>query len=154
MPTPTPTTLEEALTIIVELVKRNNELEAENVHLRGLLSPDPSTPSGMTPPYKKPRGKRRRRRPGRGKGHPGSHRRRPDHVDERKEHRADCCPRCGGALGKPFTSRTRYTEDIPPIRPWVTEHVVHRYFCACCRKAVEAPGKTCQVTNKARKSTN
>jgi hypothetical protein len=37
-------------------------------------------------------------------------------------------------------SRTRITEDIPePIRPVVTEHVIHRYYCATCDAIVEAP---------------
>jgi len=52
----------------------------------------PSTPSGMKPPYQKPPGKRRKRRPGAKPGHPGSRRKPPERIDRRKEHRADRCP--------------------------------------------------------------
>ena len=38
------------------------------------------------------------------------------------DHRADCCPNCGGRLKRCEETRTRYTEDIPDIQPEVTEH--------------------------------
>lgn len=34
-------------------------------------------------------------------------------------------------------TRTRYTEDIPHIRPEVTEHTIHRDWCPRCRKLVD-----------------
>ena len=34
-------------------------------------------------------------------------------------------------------TRIRYTEDIPYIRPEVTEHTIHRDWCPQCRKGVE-----------------
>lgn len=135
----TPTTLEEALVVIAALTKRISELEAENARLRARLSPDPSTPSGMTPPYKKPNGKRRRRRPGRRKGHPGARRPPPEHVDEHKEHTASECPHCHTPLGGPCDSRVRYTEDLPQARPLIIEHTIYRYYCPTCRKPVEPP---------------
>jgi transposase len=97
----------------------------------------PSTPSGMKPPYQKPPGKRRKRRPGAKPGHRGSRRPPPERVDRRKEHRADRCPECGGRLQRCEETRTRYTEDIPDIQPEVTEHTIHRDWCPKCRKRVE-----------------
>jgi transposase len=101
----------------------------------------PSTPSGMKPVHQKPttgkKGKKGKK-PGRKSGHPGSRRSTPDRVDERKEHRAECCPHCLGALQRCNQTRTRYTEDIPAdIQPVVTEHTIHRDWCPCCRKQVE-----------------
>jgi len=46
----------------------------------------PTTPSGMTPTYLKPAKKKRKRRPGRKKGHEGVCRIHPEEVDHFKEH--------------------------------------------------------------------
>jgi transposase len=130
---------------LLELTKRLAEqraAEAAESHQT------PSTPSGMKPPYQKPPGKRRKRRPGAKPGHRGSRRPPPERVDHRQEHRADRCPECGGRLQRCEETRTRYTEDIPDIQPEVTEHVIHRDWCPKCRKRVESavadalPGST------------
>ena len=99
----------------------------------------PSTPSGMKPPYQKPAANSRtNKRPGRKAGHPGSRREAPAHIDRQEEHRAEVCPECGGALSRCQETRTRYTEDIPEdIKPVVTEHTIHRDWCARCKKKVE-----------------
>lgn len=101
----------------------------------------PSTPSGMKPVYKKPtvptRGKKR---PGRKSGHEGSRRPPPTRIDQRKDHRADVCPDCGGPLRRCAETRVRHTEDIPAdLQPVVTEHTIHRDWCPQCHKKVEAP---------------
>lgn len=87
----------------------------------------PTTPSGMTPVYTKPPGKKRRRKPGRKKGHPGTSRLRPQKVDKFEVHKASHCPHCDGRLGKPIKHYKRYVEDIPPVEPEVTEHTVLGY---------------------------
>ncbi len=97
----------------------------------------PSTPSGMKPPYTKPPPKGRKKKPGRKKGHSGTRRKTPDHVDWEMDHRADRCPDCGGPLNRCSETRTRYTEDIPDIEPEVTEHTIHRDWCPKCKKKVE-----------------
>jgi transposase len=100
----------------------------------------PSTPSGMIPVYEKPPAKRRgKKRPGGKRGHPGSRRPIPERIDWQVEHRADCCPECGGPLKRCRETRTRYTEDIPEVQPEVTEHTIHRDWCPQCRKKVEPP---------------
>jgi transposase len=98
----------------------------------------PSTPSGMKPPYTKPPPKSRgKKKPGRREGHSGARREKPDRVDWQMDHRADCCPDCGGSLNRCNETRTRYTEDIPDIEPEVTEHTIHRDWCPKCKKKVE-----------------
>lgn len=100
--------------------------------------PAPSSPSGMVPGYQKPTTSRRRKRPGRKAGHAGSRRPAPERIDEHREHRAECCPHCQGALQRCEETRTRYTEDIPAgITPVVTEHTIHRDWCPRCKKLVE-----------------
>ena len=106
-------------------------------------SSSPSAPSGMKPTHLKPNvsGKgKKRKKPGRKKGHAGARREKPTRIDAREEHRADCCPDCGGPLNRCEETRSRYIEDIPKdIQPVVTEHVIHRDWCPRCQKKVEPP---------------
>lgn len=99
----------------------------------------PSTPSGMVPVYQKPAAKPGKKKRGARKGHPGSRRQTPERIDRQVEHRADCCPDCGGHLQRCGETRVRYTEDIPEIQPEVTEHTIHRDWCPQCKKKVEPP---------------
>jgi transposase len=100
--------------------------------------PSPSTPSGMAPIYTKPNTPQRRKKPGARKGHPGCRRTRPARIDQRKTHRLKRCPCCGGRLQRCEHKRTRTIEDIPEdIQPVVTEHTIHRDYCAKCKKHVD-----------------
>ena len=100
----------------------------------------PSTPSGMVPVYKKATKKGKRgKKPGAKKGHPGSRRPRPERIDWEVDHRADCCPDCGGRLKWCEETRKRYTQEFPDMQPEVTEHTIHRDWCPRCRKKVEPP---------------
>lgn len=100
-------------------------------------SQDPATPSGMRPVYSKPSPKGKKKIPGRKKWHQGSRRPKPLRVDKRKEHTLSACYDCNSSLSSSFTTRTRYTEEIVPPPPVVTEHVIHRYWCSTCKKVVE-----------------
>jgi len=127
------------------LENENTELRTENTELRkrlekfeGKPDPDPSTPSGATPPYKKPnRRKGRKKKPGRKKGHQGARRKTPDNIDNYENHPLYCCPDCGGAEITGKKTRKRYTEDIPPVKPIVTEHSIEGGYCKSCEKWVE-----------------
>jgi transposase len=116
---------------LLELTKQLAEARSPSV--------TPSTPSGMVPVYQKPANNKRGKKPGAKKGHPGSRRQVPERIDRQAEHRAKCCPDCGGRLQRCQETRTRYTEDIPDIQPEVTEHTIHRDWCPKCRKKVEPP---------------
>ena len=98
---------------------------------------NPTTPSGMTPPYLKPAKRKRKRRPGRKKGHEGIARICAENVDHFKEHTLDQCPECQTALKKSVTEYKRYIEDIPFVeKPEVTEHTLYGYWCSKCKKVV------------------
>jgi len=125
---------EVAVFVILQLSKQLAEQRAKTA---AESHQTPSTPSGMKPPYRKPPGKRRPKRPGAREGHPGSRRQVPERIDRRVEHRVDRCPDCGGKLKRCTETRTRYTEDIPDIQPEVTEHTIHRDWCPKCKKRVE-----------------
>lgn len=121
-------TREQAIPTILELVNgTDNEPE-----------PSPLTPSGAVPVYLKPnQEKKRKKKPGRKKGHPGKSRQVPDHIDKQAEHRLETCPHCQTPLKKSVKTRKRYIEDLPQTQPVVTEHIVHGYWCPCCKKHVE-----------------
>jgi hypothetical protein len=106
--------------------------------LYGYLSP--TTPSGMTPTYLKASPRKRRKRPGREKGHEGISRIQPEEADHVKAHTLQRCPECHALVKEPVTHYKRYTEDIPPLKkPEVTEHTVYGYWCPQCKKIVFAP---------------
>ena len=123
--------------VIFALLELTKQLAEQQAAMAAQSHQTPSTPSGMKPPYQKPPAKRRKRRAGAKPGHPGTRRKPPEHIDHREEHRADRCPDCGGPLRRCEETRVRYVEDIPEIKPEVTEHTIHRDWCPKCRKQVE-----------------
>jgi len=115
--------------------KRIAELLAKT---QGPPTVDPATPSGQRPVYAKPSARRRQGKPGAKAGHAGTRRPRPARIDQRREHRLERCPDCGGALQRCRRKRTRTIEDIlEDLRTVVTEHTVHRDYCPACRRHVE-----------------
>jgi len=108
---------------------------------KGSAAPSLSTPSGMVPPYLKPsHPSRRKKPPGRPKGHPGVRRGPPPDIHRRVKHTLKHCPNCGSQLGPPTETRRRIIEDIPEdIRPVVTEHSIDRTYCPTCKHFVEPP---------------
>jgi transposase len=121
---------EEAIVSILALAEKAEKYD----RLLGQVSP--TTPSGMTPVYLKPSHKKRRKPPGRNKGHPGAARQRPPRIDQYQEHTLDRCPDCQTSLGNSVDTYPRYIEDLPPVEPTVTEHTIYRYWCPQCRKIV------------------
>lgn len=121
---------EKAIDVIMYLAEKAEKYE------QGCAEVAPTTPSGMKPIYLKPPGKKRRKKPGRKTGHPGTSRLKPEKINNYKEHTLLNCPECNHKLGKPVRSYKRYTEDIPPVEVEVTEHTVHGYWCPQCRKIV------------------
>jgi transposase len=126
---------------IAELEKENSklkkDLEASTQQASSTVSL--STPSAMRPVYIKPPARKRHRKPGRKKGHPGVRRATPVHIDQTVEHTLTECPDCHNPLGAPCGKHTRIVEDIPPVRPTVTEHVTCENYCSPCGKKVSAP---------------
>lgn len=100
--------------------------------------PGPTAPSGMIPPYLKPTCEKSRKKPGRPAGHPGSCRTQPTQIDETIAHELCQCPECGTPVNRPVRVHRRVIEDIPPIEPRVTEHIVNGYWCSTCKKIVTA----------------
>ncbi len=126
---------------LLAAAKRIAEQDARIIKLEGNENgthSSPSTPSGMVPVYAKPNARKRRKKPGARKGHPGHRRKTPTRIDPQKTHRLKCCPCCAGPLQRCERKRTRIIEDIPEeIEPVVTEHTIQRDYCPKCKKHVE-----------------
>jgi transposase len=115
--------------------KRVAELRAK---LSGPPKIDPATPSGQRPIYTKPTTTKRKKKPGAKPGHPGARRPEPQRIDQRKAHRLENCPCCGGQLQRCRRTRQRTVEDIlEDLRTVVTEHTINRDYCPACKKHVE-----------------
>ena len=98
--------------------------------------PEPTTPSGMTPPYKKKNHRGRKKKPGRKKGHAGASRKTPPVITDYQSHTLTDCPHCGNELSFPCRQHKRIIEDIPVSEPEVIEHTVYGYWCGHCHKIV------------------
>lgn len=124
------------------VAKRVAEMSGQIAELKAKLTGppkiDPATPSGQRPIYTKPPAPKRKGKPGAKPGHAGSRRPEPQRIDDRKDHRLEACPCCGGQLQRCDRKRTRTVEDIlEDLRTVVTEHAIHRDYCPACKKHVE-----------------
>jgi len=132
-----------------ELLDRIAELESENASLRAriakleqqLIELSASLPPSANPPtpaFVKPkRQKRRRRKPGRKPGHPGSHRQRPTKADEIVEAPLEDCPHCRGVLENVHT-REQYVEEVIPAHTKVICYRAYKGYCPHCQRKVES----------------
>jgi len=128
---------------LVALAEETERLRAENQELRDLLgaarAPQPTAPSGATPVYQKPNGRKRKRRPGRKPGHPGAARQRPATIDRTESHPPLAhCPLCNGQLNpEPCAVRARVIEGLTPTASAAVLHQVPRQYCGHCKKIIE-----------------
>ena len=73
---------------------------------------------------------------GRPKGHTGSTRPMPSHIDETIHQRLDACPDCGDKSLRELPSEIQehVQEDIVPAKAHVTKFVKHGYWCSRCKQ--------------------
>jgi len=74
-------------------------------------------------------------RPGRKPGHVGAYRPKPDHIDQRIHEPLEGCPHCQGPL-QDKRQLTQYIEEIPVVRPHVTELITEEGWCPRCQQEV------------------
>jgi transposase len=121
---------QQAVEVILFLAQKAERYDKEHPEM------SPTTPSGMIPIYLKPVRRKRRKSPGRKEGHPGVSRQVPQQIDRHQEHTLRSCPNCQTPVGEPIKTYCRIIEDIPEVKPEVTEHTVHGYWCKTCKKIV------------------
>ena len=132
-----------------KLLDRIAELVAENASLhtciakleQQLIELTASSPPSDDPPapafVKLKRQKRRRRKPGRKAGHPGSHQQRPTKADEIVEVPLEDCPHCHGSLENVHTCE-QYVEEIIPAHTKIICYRTHKGYCPHCQRKVES----------------
>lgn len=117
-------------------VLRARVLELEE-KLRTNSSNSSKPPSSDPPGTVRKKRRRSRRRRGGQKGHPGHFRAlvSPEKVDHFEDHFPEQCERCRTLLEhKPDPDPVRHqVTEVPPVRPEVTEHRLHRVECPQCR---------------------
>lgn len=128
----------------VSLAEENEELREENRLLKLQLKEyrdkffkknkrkEPEDDEKKPPPKKR----------GAPKGHPGTTRKKPDHVDKHVDVHLDECPECGGKhLKRCKRFEDHYQEDIilPPVQ--VTRFRHHFYYCKDCKEVVHGVGE-------------
>ena len=132
--------------LILGLVAQNASLQQRIADLEARLNlnstnssrpPSSDPPSVKRAPPRKPTGKKRGGQPG--------HRRHQralvpsEQVQAVVDHLPESCRKCGGALeGLDPGPRRHQVADIPPFRPVVTEHRLHRRHCPRCGVATRA----------------
>jgi transposase len=140
--------------LVAELEKRIADLVAENKALRDQLDEANLQAARQAAPFRRRDSKKvpedQRKRPGRPKGHPGSHRVVPTHVDAEVDVPLPCCPQCGGAVEE-VEPIEQFIEEIPPVRPMVTRLVTYRGQCSHCGEVQSThPLKTSDATGAAK----
>ncbi|MCZ6878945.1 MAG: IS66 family transposase [Acidobacteria bacterium] len=112
----------------LEQEKRQLQEQIEQLQ-RALLRP--------AAPFRRPEKKKiapeEKRRPGRKPGHPGSYRPIPEQVDQRVEVPLEQCPQCGGSVHD-VRAVEQYIEEIPAVRPQVSQIITYRGECSRCGK--------------------
>jgi transposase len=119
--------------VIGRLEGRIADLEARlNLNATNSSRPPSSDPPSVKrAPHGKPSGKKRGGQPG--------HRRHqralvpPEQIQHVVEHFAECCSQCGDALvGRDPKPHRHQVAEVPPFRPVITEHRLHRRTCRRC----------------------
>jgi transposase len=125
---------------VERLRKRNAQLHKENDKLKALLEAAHRAGKRQAAPFSKGPPKSDPKRPGR---RPGAdygkkaHRPVPSHVDRVVESLLPlCCPDCSGEVEETEVA-VQYQEDIPPVRPTVTQFNVHVGHCRRCHRRVQ-----------------
>ncbi len=116
------------------------EKNARIAELEKLVEEAQRTAKRQAAPFRKPGEKRspNPRKPGRKRGHPGSFRPRPERIDQTIEEPLESCPHCAGKDLRGRRLLRQFIEDIPPMRPEVTELITGEAFCHHCQDTVRS----------------
>ncbi len=90
-------------------------------------------------PFRRPEHQRGNQpgRPGRQPGHPAAVRPKPAHIDHHERVPLPVCPRCQGPLSD-RRALTQYIEELPPVRPEVTELITEEGWCEHCQQTLRS----------------
>ncbi len=138
-----PKTLEDAWNIILVLVDRIHELEAEVINLKGQInknssnsSKPPSSDGFFKPKLTKSQRIKSGKKPGAQNGHKGSTLKMVEIPDDIIRHTPQNCSHCQNPLFEsPIVSTKRkQVFEIPPMKIHITEHQLNVVKCTKCHK--------------------
>jgi transposase len=120
---------------IARLRQRISDLEQEHLRLREELTTTGREANRQAAPFRRRELKKRKKKPGRRKGHLPANRPTPppERIDRVVEVSCRACPDCSTPLVDP-RSVVQYQTDLPPIVPIVTQFNIETGFCPCCRQ--------------------
>ena len=125
--------IEELRAEIERLKRDNDDLQRRSRLLEQRLEQLEHDAHRSAAPFRVPEKKRKDnpKKPGRKKGHRGTFRARPDHIDQQIDVPLQACPRCGGPVCGVIACE-QFIEEIPPVRPVVTRLVTYEGQCPRC----------------------
>lgn len=136
-----------------EHLERLGQVQQQVAELHERLQEAERAAKRQSAPFRRSDEKRKKKlkKPGRKPGHAGSHRERPDHVDQEQEVKLDGCAQCGCDEAVQVREMVQYIEEIPPVRPVVTKLVTYTGECAQCGQTMESdhPLKVSNATGAA-----
>jgi transposase len=121
---------------LARLSRRVARLKKDNASLRGQLDEARRQSHRQASPFRRRHLKKRRKKPGRPKGHPAEARPTPEQIDRRVHVPCRLCPSCNAELVDPGQVVQLQT-DLPPIVPIVTQFTIETGYCPCCRRRVQ-----------------
>jgi transposase len=129
--------VEHILQLTLENVRLARELEAARAQINRQdeqLEELQRQAHRQVAPFRRPEKERSPQpaRPGRKAGHAGFYRPKPEQVDEQIRVNLECCPHCQGQVSQK-QSLTQYIEEIPVVRPRVTELITEEGWCERCQ---------------------
>src|SRR5580704_2860563 len=118
-----------------QLEQENYQLRQENHRLRGELATARRETNRQAAPFRRAKLKKRKRKPGRRKGHAPANRPTPppEQIDRVVDVPCLTCPDCNVELVDPGVV-VQYQTDLPPIVPITTQFNIETGFCPCCRQ--------------------
>lgn len=130
------------------LQRRLARLKKDNDRLRAELDEAHRQAHRQANPFRRQKLKKRKRKPGRRRGHDADLRAtpKPEHIDRVVNVACRLCPDCHVALVDPGQV-VQYQTDLPPIVPIVTQFNIETGFCPCCRRRVQ--GRHAEQTSDA-----
>jgi len=126
-------TREELIDLILDLQKRNKELEEKLNEL------EVKQKQKELPKFVKPNIRKRHHKSGQKIGHRGTNRPLLQQIDENIEQTLVVCPHCQSKLAEPIETVEHIQEDIIPAKVKVTKFLRQCYWCSYYSEIVDAP---------------
>jgi transposase len=137
---------------VARLNRRCARLKKDNQRLRKELDEERRNGHRQAGPFRRRKLKKRKKKPGRPKGHPPELRPTPtpEQIDRIIHVPCRLCPDCHVELFDPGVV-VQYQTDLPPIVPVVTQFNIETGWCPCCQRRHQGrhPQQTSDATGAA-----